>query len=110
MEDNIICTERFIPGSGNVFEDLNLADASLELIKAQMAAAIRESIRVRSFSQKQAAEFLGVDQPKISAIMNGKISGYTYDRLARYLAKFGRQVLVSIPPDQEQIECDLIVK
>ena len=110
MKDNIICHEKFIRGSGNVFEDLHVADASLEYIKAQMAAAIRESIRARSFSQKQAAEFLGVDQPKISAIMNGKISGYTYDRLARYLAKFGRQVLVSIPPDQEEIECLVAAK
>jgi predicted XRE-type DNA-binding protein len=84
--------ERFVRGSSNVFADLGIPDADEELTKAELAAAIRETIRNRHLTQAQAAAILGVDQAKVSSIMRGKVSGYTYDRLVKYLKKFNRDV------------------
>ncbi len=99
----MISKKEFISGSDNVFIDLGIANPGLEMAKAEIATAIRNSIRSRKLNQKEAAEFLGVDQPKISALMNGKISGYTYDRLLSYLEKFDRRVTLHISSEKEEL-------
>ncbi|HZP81879.1 MAG TPA: helix-turn-helix transcriptional regulator [Chthonomonadaceae bacterium] len=96
--------EEFVRSSGNVFADLGLPNAEIELAKAQMAAMIRDIIRERRLTQQQAAHVLGIDQAKVSAIMNGKVSGYTYDRLVRYLNQFGRDVTLLIGPEKAEEE------
>ena len=92
--------EKFIAGSGNVFADLGLPDADIELAKAILASTIRNCIRARGLTQQDAAILLDIDQSKISAIMKGKVSGYTYDRLLRYLNKFNRDVTLVIGPEK----------
>ena len=82
---------------------LGVANPGMELAKAEIASAIRNSIRSRKMTRKEAAEFLGVDQPKISAVMNGKISGYTYDRLLSYLEKFDRRVTLLISGETNEL-------
>lgn len=97
-------SKEFIKGSGNVFADLGLPDAEIEFAKAQLAAMLRDIIRERRLTQKQAARVLGIDQAKVSAIMNGKVSGYTYDRLVRYLNQLGRDVTLLIGPEKAEEE------
>ena len=101
--------ERFVRGSGNVFADLGIPDADEELTKAELAATIRETIRQRRLTQVQAAAILGIDQAKISAIMNGKVSGYTYDRLVKYLKKFNRDVTIVVGPENADREGQAMV-
>jgi predicted XRE-type DNA-binding protein len=90
----------FIEGSGNVFADLGVKNADEELAKAELAYAIRCYIRARHLNQEQAASLLGTDQAKVSAIMNGKVSGYTYDRLLRFLVRLDCNVRVTISAAQ----------
>lgn len=100
----------FIPGSGNVFADLGLEDADMELAKAELAYTIRSYIRERGLNQTQAAELLGTDQAKVSAIMNGKVSSYTYDRLVRFLNKLNCDVTIVIaPPKADRTEGKVLV-
>ena len=81
-----------IAGSGNVFADLGVAAPEEELTKAQLASHIRLLIRRRRLTQAQAARLMGIDQPKVSALINGRLGGYSSDRLMRLLAALGQDV------------------
>lgn len=85
-----------IESSGNVFADLGLDQPEVRLAKAELAARIAGVIRDRDLTQKQAAEMLGLDQPKISALVRGKLAGFTIDRLLRFLADLGCDVEISV--------------
>jgi predicted XRE-type DNA-binding protein len=87
-------------GSGNVFADLGLDDAEIRLAKAELAALISRSIKARELTQAQAAELLGLDQPKVSAIMRGKLTGFTIDRLLRLMLALGCDVEIAIRPKE----------
>ena len=80
------------PGSGNVFADLGVAEPEEELAKAQLAVHIRDAIKRRRLTQAEAARLVGIDQPKISALMNGRLTGFSSDRLLRCLTALGQDV------------------
>lgn len=82
--------------SGNVFADLGLPNPEELLIKAKLAHQISELISDRQLTQAEAAELLGVDQPKISALMRGKLSGFSTERLFRFLNSLGSNVEIRI--------------
>jgi predicted XRE-type DNA-binding protein len=56
--------------SGNVFADLGFAEPEEELTKARLASHIRQVIKRRRLTQVTAATLMGVDQPKVSALLN----------------------------------------
>ena len=82
--------------SGNVFADLGVAEPEEELAKAQLASHIRQTIKHRRLTQAAAAVLMGVEQPKISALINGRLSGFSSDRLLRYLTALGQDVDIVI--------------
>jgi predicted XRE-type DNA-binding protein len=84
--------------SGNVFADLGLANAEERLAKAELALRIVDIARSRGLSQAAAAELMHVDQPKVSALMRGRLDGFSTDRLFRFLNALGRDVEISIRP------------
>src|SRR5579872_2487821 len=86
----------YTPSSGNVFADLNLPNADDLLAKAELAAKIIAEIQRRRFTQSQAAAILGIDQPKISALKQGKLSGFSIERLMRLLVRLGRDVEITV--------------
>jgi predicted XRE-type DNA-binding protein len=92
MSDDIKVTE----SSGNVFADLGYADPEEALAKAELARRISQIITKRHLTQAQAAEILGVDQPKVSNLMRGKLSGFSTDRLFKFLNALGRDVKIVI--------------
>jgi len=85
-----------VPSSGNVFADLNLPHADDLLAKAELAAKIIAEIQRRRITQAQAAAVLGIDQPKISALKQGKLSGFSIERLMRLLLLLGRDVEIAV--------------
>jgi predicted XRE-type DNA-binding protein len=87
-DDDITVTS----GSGNVFVDLGVADPEQELAKAQLASHIRSAIGRRKLTQAQAATLMGLDQPKVSALMKGRLTGFSSDRLLRCLTALGQDV------------------
>jgi predicted XRE-type DNA-binding protein len=84
------------PSSGNVFADLGLPDADDLLAKANLALHIRRAIEARKLTQAQAAKLLGIDQPKVSQIINGRLDGFSTDRLLRFLNDLGCDVQISV--------------
>ena len=77
------------PGSGRVFADLGLADAGERLIKAGLVVKIGRTIRRRHLTQTAAAQLMGIDQPKVSAMLAGRFRGYSVERLMRFLVALG---------------------
>lgn len=99
----------FEPSSGNVFEDLNFPNPELALAKAKIVQQIREIIEKRKFTQKKAAEILKIDQPKVSALIRGRVQGYSIDRLFRFLHSLGHRVEISIRPAENAKESIVVV-
>ena len=87
-------------GSGNVFSDLDLPNPEEMLAKAELARRICDLLAERRLTQTKAAAVLGVDQPKVSALMRGKLDGFSTERLFRFLNALGRDVEIVIRPER----------
>ena len=85
-------------GGGNVFADLGLPNAEDRLAKAELARKINEIISRRGLNQIDAAELLGIDQPRISALARGRLAGFSLERLVRFLNILGRDVRILVKP------------
>ena len=89
---------KFEYSSGNVFADLHVPNPEEALAKAELARQIYRVIKKKRLTQKQAALALGVDQPKISALISGKLSGFSLERLFRFLNELGQDVTIKVKP------------
>lgn len=83
-------------GSHNVFADLGLPDSEELLAKARLASAISDIITGRHLTQTEAADLLGTSQPKVSNLMNGRLDGFSLERLARFLNSLDRDVEIRV--------------
>ncbi len=83
-------------GGGNVFADIGLPEPEEELAKAQLASCIRQVIKRRRLTQVAAASRMGIDQPKVSAILNGRLANFSGDRLMRLLTALGQDVEIRV--------------
>jgi len=76
-------------GSGNVFADIGLPRPEERLAKADLAIRIAETIRGRRLTQNRAARILKIDQPKVSRLLHGRLSGFSTERLMHFLTLLG---------------------
>ena len=81
-----------IESSGNVFADMGLPEAEEELTKAQLASHIRQVIKRQRLTQVAAAAVMGIDQPKVSALLNRRLANFSGDRLMPLLTALGHDV------------------
>jgi predicted XRE-type DNA-binding protein len=72
-------------GSGNVFPDIGLRNPGQRLAKADLAIRIWETIRARRLTQTRGAHILQIEQPKISRLLRGQLSGFSTERLMYFL-------------------------
>lgn len=84
------------PSSGNVFVDLGLPEPESALIKAQRASQLREVIRRQRLTQVAAASRRSFDQPKVSALLNGRRTNVGSDRLMRLLTALGQDGEITV--------------
>ncbi len=85
-----------IAGSGNVFADLGFEAPEEELTKAQLASQIRSILKRRRLTQSSAADLMDIDQPKVSALLNGRLENFSSERLMRLLTKLGKDVEIIV--------------
>lgn len=88
----------YIVGSGNVFEDLGRPRPAEALAKAELARKIEGLIAKRGLTQAAAADVLKIDQPKVSALVRGRLAGFSLDRLVRFLVLLGSDVEIVVKP------------
>jgi len=86
----------YVESAGNVFADLGLPRPDEALAKAELAQKIVAIIHERRLTQTDAAVILGIDQPKVSTLMRGRLSGFSIERLLRFLLLLGRDVEISV--------------
>ncbi len=84
--------------SGNVFADLKLPRPQECLTKADLAIQINKLIKIRKLTQKEAGILLGLDQPKISALNRGRLSGFSIERLFKLLSILDQDIEIIIKP------------
>ena len=89
-------SDTVVPSSGNVFADLGLRDAEEKQTRVRLAVAINQIIQSRLLSQSAAARLLDVNQPKISALMNYRLDGFSVERLMHFLNALDRDVEIVI--------------
>ena len=89
-------TERIERGSGNVFADIAVRNSWLGLFKAVLNAKILQVIERKGLTQAAAGKALGIGQPKVSALMHGRLDGFSSDRLLRFLTQLGCDVHNSV--------------
>ena len=92
---------KYEESSGNVFADLGIENPEEALTKSELVRQIAKIIKKRKLTQKQAAEILGVDQPKISALIRGRLRSFSLERLIRFLNELGQDVSIMISPVAE---------
>ena len=99
----------YVESSGNVFADLGVPRAEEALAKAELAQKIIDIIGDRRLTQVQAARILDVDQPKISALRRGRLSGFSIERLLRFLMLLGHDVEITVRPRRSRSRARLLV-
>jgi predicted XRE-type DNA-binding protein len=86
----------YVKSSGNVFADVAVPQPEETLAKAELAHKIVAIIRARKLTQAQAAELLHIDQPKISALMRGRLSAFSIERLLKFLMRLDQDIQITV--------------
>lgn len=89
---------KFEKSSGNVFRDLGFANADEMLAKANLARQAGKLIKRRGLTQAQVAALLKIDQPKVSALLNGRLTAFSTERLMRFLKALDQDVKIVVKP------------
>jgi predicted XRE-type DNA-binding protein len=88
--------DAIVRGSGNVFADLGLPDAEERQTKLRLAYALNTVIDAQRLTQGVAAQRLGLNQPKVSALRNYKLEGFSVERLMTLLNALDRDIEIVI--------------
>lgn len=91
----------FHVGSGNVFKDLGFENAEEVLAKVRLAMQIHKAIKSQKLTQKEAAEILDIDQPRVSDIIRGNLSRYSLDKLMKFVRMLGNSIEIRIKSKQK---------
>jgi len=83
-------------GTNNIFADIGLSNPEERLAKAELAWRIDEAIRARRLTQVRAARILKIDQPKISRLLRGQLSGFSTERLMHFLTLLGSDIEIVV--------------
>jgi predicted XRE-type DNA-binding protein len=92
------------PSSGNVYADLGYENPEEMLLKAHLVMLLSKAIKAKGLNQYQAAEVLGIDQPKVSALVRGQFRGYSLERLFKFLNALDLDVEVNVKSKPEERE------
>jgi len=87
-------------GGDNVFSDLGFpkTEAAHMKVKAELTILIHRRIKGLGLTQIKAAEQLGLSQPDVSKLMNGRHTGYSVDRLLALLNALEVDVDIVVRP------------
>ena len=91
----------FKKSSGNIFKDLGLPNSEDRFTKVKMASLIYDIIEDRNLTQKDAGKILGINQPKVSALRNGRLDAFSIERLFSFLRALDQDVDIIIHPKKQ---------
>jgi predicted XRE-type DNA-binding protein len=86
---------------GSVLDDLGFnPPEALEIkVKADIYRELLQYIKERGFSQQELCTLLGIHQPDVSNLLNGRVSKFSVSKLIKYAGKLnlGAQVKLTKP-------------
>ncbi len=82
----------------SAFHALELPDADDLELRASLMQRIAGIVAASGLTQVQAGEIMGMDQPRVSALLRGKIGKFSTDRLLKALSDLGQDVELRITP------------
>ncbi len=82
--------------SGNVFADLGLPEAEKLKIKSGLVIEITKVIRRLNLTQAEAAERMGITQPKVSALLHREFSNLSERKLMDCLNRLGYDIEIKV--------------
>jgi len=82
----------------SAFHALGLPDADDLMLRAELMRKIGEIVTARGLTQTKAGELMHMDQPRVSALLKGKIGKFSTDRLLKALSDLGQDVELRITP------------
>ncbi len=82
---------------GNVIDDLGFSpeEAAAIKLKASLHAEILRVVEKRKLKARELEKILDQPQPRISELLNGKISKVSAEKLAGYLSRLGIEIKIS---------------
>ena len=96
MDDMDDQDDRMTMGSGNVFRDTGATEPDARLAKVELAGLIMDIVDEEGWSQKDAADRFGIDQPNMSRILSGRLRGFSIERLIQLIANAGYVVRITV--------------
>jgi predicted XRE-type DNA-binding protein len=97
------------PEPGTVFPDLRLPGAGERQTKTRLALALNRIIKDQALKQVDAARLLGVPQPKLSALANYRLDGFSVEKLMKYIVALGRDVEIVVRPTRGNAAARVVV-
>jgi predicted XRE-type DNA-binding protein len=88
-------------GTRNVFADLGFGDAIERQTKTRIALEINDLLKSRKLRQIEAAALLGIPQPKVSALINYRLDGFSVERLMMLITRLNHDVEIVIRPNRD---------
>jgi predicted XRE-type DNA-binding protein len=83
-------------GSGNVFADVGFDNPEDMKLRADLVQQLREIIGRKHLTQAAAAKLMGIKQPDLSALLNGRLTKYSLERLLRFMTILDRDVKITV--------------
>ena len=84
--------------SDNIFADIGVDKPEEELTKAELVWEIEQIMKKKKLSQKDAAKIMGINQPKVSALLRRRLAGFSVERLIHFLNALGQDVDIIVRP------------
>ena len=93
-------TIEFDEGTGNVFEDIGFDKPTAEKLthKAELVGVLFTYQQERNLSQVAFSRLVGIPQPRLSKLYNGKIAGMSTDKLLEAIRKLGGHITIRVEP------------
>jgi predicted XRE-type DNA-binding protein len=85
-------------GSGSVYADLGMKNHQEMETKSNLVIEISKAMKKKKLTQQQAAELIGISQPKLSELLSGRFRGYSVERLIHFLNALGQDVDIVVKP------------
>jgi len=95
------CSTTKIEKAKSVYAELGFPDAEEMLVEAQLVTKIAQILRERGWSQQQAAQVLGLSQPKLSKMLRGQFRGISEMKMMDCLVRLGREVRIVVGPEKK---------
>lgn len=83
---------------GNIFADLDDPEADQTLVRAQLLSRIIEIISDRNLTEDQTAITLQLSKPETSALINGKLSQFSLEKLFQILNSLDKDIEIILKP------------